>query len=223
MALNGVGSVGIVDSSGRLGVVVGSRTVGVTPDGNRVVSYSVQTTEEVRRAGRGTTIDPTTGDVAAPAPAPVSGESSAAIASVTRRGGAVPARDEDLSERDQAALQNLRQRDAQVRQEENAHAGAAGSIAGPIVYTYQRGPDGRMYAVGGSVSISAQTYTGDPAEARALGARINAAANAAINPSGADQRAASLGNDIAAQGASAYGNTQRFGADDDRPGFSANA
>jgi len=211
MALSGVGSVGIVDSSGRLGIVVGSRTVGVTPEGNRLVSYSIRTTEEVQRNAAAVTIDPTTGEFSTPSAAPVSGETSAAIANITRRGSALPTSDQDLSERDQSALQALRQRDAQVRQEENAHAGAAGSIAGPPVYTYQRGPDGRMYAVGGSVSINAQTYTADPAEARALGSRINAAANAAINPSGADQRAASAGNSIAASGVGAYDQAKRYG------------
>ena len=88
-------------------------------------------------------------------------------------------------------MEQLRQRDAQVRQEETAHAGVAGSMAGPISYVYQRGLDGRQYAVGGSVPISVRAVTGDPAEARRLGGKLAAAALAATNPSAADLAAAS--------------------------------
>ena len=47
----------------------------------------------------------------------------------------------------------LRDRDAAVRAEEISHKGLAGPNAGSIRYTYQTGPDGRLYATGGSVSI----------------------------------------------------------------------
>ena len=104
---------------------------------------------------------------------------------------AVARTSDQLSPQDRAAVEQLRQRDAQVRQEETAHAGVAGSLAGPISYVYQRGPDGRQYAVGGSVAISARTVTGDPDEARRLGGRLAAAALAATNPSAADLAAAS--------------------------------
>ena len=96
-----------------------------------------------------------------------------------------------LSPQDRAVVEQLRQRDAQVRQEETAHAGVAGSLAGPISYVYQHGPDGRQYAVGGSVPITVRTATGDPAEARRLGGKLAAAALAATNPSAADLAAAS--------------------------------
>lgn len=205
--LNGVGSVGVVDASGRLGVVVGARAVGTAGDGSRLMSYTVRTTEAAGRVGSGLPVDPATGEVLPPQAQAVAGAVDPALARVVRRDTGLPANEQDMSERDQAALAQLRQRDAQVRQEENAHAGAAGSIAGPIVYTYQRGPDGRMYAVGGSVSINAQTFSNDPQEARALGARIAAAANAATNPSGADMRAASMGDGIRA-----YGNAQALAA-----------
>lgn len=112
---------------------------------------------------------------------------------VRRRDAARPAiarMPDQLSPQDRATVERLRQRDAQVRQEETAHAGVAGSLAGPISYVYQRGPDGRQYAVGGSVPIAARATTGDPAEARQLGGRLAAAALAATNPSSADLAAA---------------------------------
>lgn len=56
---------------------------------------------------------------------------------------------------DQALLQRLQDRDAKVRAHELAHVMAAGGQAqGLPQYTYQTGPDGRSYAVGGAVNIS---------------------------------------------------------------------
>jgi len=66
----------------------------------------------------------------------------------------------------------------------------AGDLAGPINYVYQRGPDGRQYAVGGSVGIQASVLSGDPAEAARKAGRLAAAANAATNPSAQDYAAA---------------------------------
>ena len=63
---------------------------------------------------------------------------------------------------DAALTEKLRQRDAHVRAHELAHLMAAGGQAqGMPQYTYQTGPDGRAYAIGGSVNISV-TRTGDP-------------------------------------------------------------
>ena len=105
-----------------------------------------------------------------------------------------------MSAEERAVVDQLRQRDQQVRQEEKAHAAVAGDLAGPISYVYQKRPDGRRYAVGGSVPIKARSVSGDPQEAAWLGARVSAAAQAATNPSGADLAAARLGYGLQAQG-----------------------
>lgn len=56
---------------------------------------------------------------------------------------------------DAALLQRLQDRDAKVRGHELAHVMAAGGQAqGLPQYTYQTGPDGRQYAVGGAINIS---------------------------------------------------------------------
>ena len=86
-----------------------------------------------------------------------------------------------------------------MRQEEAAHAAVAGDLAGPIEYVYQRGPDGRQYAVGGSVGIQAIVSSGDPAELRRIGARLAAAATAPTNPSAQDHATARLGLRLYAQ------------------------
>jgi hypothetical protein len=59
-------------------------------------------------------------------------------------------------------VQKLRQRDQDVRAHEAAHKAAAGQYGGPISYTYETGPDGRRYAVSGSVSIDVSPVAGDP-------------------------------------------------------------
>jgi SprA-related family. len=68
---------------------------------------------------------------------------------------------EPLSREDADLLQKLKARDARVRNHEAAHLMAAGGQAhGLPTYTYQTGPDGRNYAIGGAVSIS-MLKTGD--------------------------------------------------------------
>ena len=114
----------------------------------------------------------------------------------------------DLTPEEQAEVDRLRIRDQQVRQEEQAHAANAGDLAGPISYTTVTGPDGRSYAVGGSVSIRAQAVSGDPAEAEHIGARLAAAAHAAVNPSAQDLSVARQGYGFA----EAMTSTQRSGA-----------
>ena len=88
-----------------------------------------------------------------------------------------------------------------MRREEEAHAAVAGKYGSPPVYTYQRGPDGRLYRVGGSVAVSASVPEDDPEEARRAGRRIAAAANAPVRPSSADRAAAASGYLFALQAA----------------------
>jgi hypothetical protein len=50
-------------------------------------------------------------------------------------------------------VQELKDRDREVRVHEQAHAAVGGQYAGSPSYEYQTGPDGKRYAVGGEVSI----------------------------------------------------------------------
>ncbi|WP_083607794.1 putative metalloprotease CJM1_0395 family protein [Thalassospira sp. TSL5-1] len=58
-----------------------------------------------------------------------------------------------LSSGAQDHVRRLQDRDAAVRAEENSHKALAGANAGMISYDYSVGPDGRLYATGGHVSI----------------------------------------------------------------------
>jgi hypothetical protein len=99
-----------------------------------------------------------------------------------------------------AEVTKLKTRDAQVRAHEAAHLAAAGGLAlGGATYSYQRGPDGRSYAVGGEVSIDTGSAGDDPEAARAKAMRVVAAALAPADPSGQDLAVASRGRELAAQ------------------------
>jgi hypothetical protein len=96
--------------------------------------------------------------------------------------------------RTRVAIQQLQIRDREVRQHEQAHMAAAGGLlkSGPS-YSYITGPDGRRYAVGGSVEIDTSEVSDDPEANLEKGRRIQAAALAPAGPSGADLAAARLG------------------------------
>ncbi len=94
-------------------------------------------------------------------------------------------------QRQQQVLQKLRMIDMKVRAHEMAHLIAAQGIAvfGPY-YEYVRGPDGRMYAVGGEVNIDTSPVPGDPEKTIEKAEKIVRAALAPVNPSPQDYRVA---------------------------------
>ncbi len=86
----------------------------------------------------------------------------------------------DLSPEAEAQLRKLKQRDAEVRAHERAHMAAAGgnAVGGPH-YEYQKGPDGKQYAIGGHVDISLSSVDGDPEENEKNAQEVRRAALAA--------------------------------------------
>lgn len=192
MGIASIGSVLVGGPGGKAGVVVDTfRLPGRLPgasDQDRLVALRIKSSDQAAGPDR----------ERPPSIPSQSGETLSSLRveladTVRERDAAKPAvarTPDQLSPRDRVVVEQLRQRDAQVRQEETAHAGVAGALAGPISYTYQRGPDGRQYAAGGSVSISLRAVTGDPAESRRIGGKLAAAALAATNPSAADLAAA---------------------------------
>lgn len=91
---------------------------------------------------------------------------------------------------DQALLAQLRARDREVRLHEAAHAAVGGRYASAPAFQYDRGPDGRNYAVGGEVSISTGPVPGDPQATIEKARIIRAAALAPAEPSAQDRRVA---------------------------------
>jgi hypothetical protein len=85
---------------------------------------------------------------------------------------------------------HLKQRDAEVKAHEQAHMAAGGGLVqGAAVYTYEKGPDGAMYAVGGEVKIDASPAR-TPDETIRKAQQIRRAALAPAQPSATDHAVA---------------------------------
>lgn len=98
---------------------------------------------------------------------------------------------ESLSDADQRLVEQLKQRDAEVRAHELAHVAAGGGhiTSGPS-YSYQTGPDGKRYAIGGEVGIDTSLKSGDPEGNLEKARAIIRAAMAPAEPSSQDVRVA---------------------------------
>lgn len=103
----------------------------------------------------------------------------------------------DLTQQDQQKVQQLKNRDLEVKAHEQAHLSAAGSIAvGGARFTYTTGPNGVRYATGGEVSIDTSPVKGDPAATLKKADAIRRAALAPARPSAQDQQVASNANSM---------------------------
>ena len=105
-----------------------------------------------------------------------------------KRGGHAGGQQE-LSDEEKEIVAELKRRDTEVRRHEQAHSSAAGSYAGAPSYEYERGPDGRMYAVGGEVKIDTRPLKDPEATIRKMDIVIRAAL-APANPSALDHAVA---------------------------------
>ena len=95
-----------------------------------------------------------------------------------------------LTQDEKRAVKELSSRDSEVKAHEAAHQAAGGGMTGAASYTYQQGPDGKMYAIGGEVSIATSSGS-TPQETVKKARQIAAAAMAAGSPSPQDFSVAS--------------------------------
>ena len=96
-----------------------------------------------------------------------------------------------LSEAEVRQLRELKARDREVRAHEQAHVAAGGALVrGGARFSYQQGPDGRDYAVGGEVSIGGAEASGKPEQTARNAEQIQRAAVAPANPSAQDRAVA---------------------------------
>lgn len=101
----------------------------------------------------------------------------------TRKAG----NDTALTQNEAAMVQELKNRDLEVRQHEQAHLSAAGGLARSAAsYVMQAGPDGKRYAIGGEVQIDVSPGR-TPEETLIKARMIQAAALAPAEPSSADR------------------------------------
>ena len=96
---------------------------------------------------------------------------------------------DELSQDEKRLVNELQARDAEVRAHEAAHQ-SGGASTGGASYTYQQGPDGQMYAIGGEVSVSMKGGS-TPEETIRNAQAVISAALAPADPSGQDLAVAS--------------------------------
>ena len=116
---------------------------------------------------------------------PGSAEQTGVAGSVRRQDAVVQLTDQQRQE-----VAKLKQRDQEVRTHEQAHRAAGGAHTGAISLQFTQGPDGKRYAVEGSVPIDLSPIEGDPVATILKMQQVQRAALAPADPSGADRRIA---------------------------------
>ena len=135
--------------------------------------------------------DAETGSSANAAPA---GEGTDAVAEAAGQAQDEGAKDEDpdgdgLDKAEEKQVDKLKQRDQEVRAHEQAHARVGGAHSGAPSYTFQQGPDGKRYAIGGEVQIDTSKERTPEATIRKMQIVIRAA-TAPADPSSQDLKVA---------------------------------
>ncbi|WP_372964330.1 putative metalloprotease CJM1_0395 family protein [Marinobacter sp.] len=104
-----------------------------------------------------------------------------------------------LTDAELQQLTELKARDREVRAHEAAHQAVGGQHAGAMSFTYERGPDGAQYAVGGEVSIDVSVVAGDPQATIEKMRVVRSAAMAPAQPSSQDRAVAAQAMQIMLQ------------------------
>lgn len=128
---------------------------------------------------------------------PSSRSDAAAVPSAGRSDGSGKTTgDPTLTESEAQQVQRLKRRDREVRAHERAHmAAGAGVVQGGASFTFTRGPDGKMYAVGGEVKIDTSAEN-DPDQTIRKMQQVKRAALAPAEPSGTDRSVAARAGQI---------------------------
>ncbi len=114
--------------------------------------------------------------------------------------GADSADKRELTEAQAREVEKLQLRDRTVRSHEQAHIAAGGAyVRSGARYEFERGPDGKNYAVGGEVSIDTSPVKGDPEATIRKMQTIRNAALAPADPSGTDRAVAAQAGRVAAE------------------------
>lgn len=104
-----------------------------------------------------------------------------------------------LDEAEAEISRRLSERDREVKNHERIHASVGGPYTSAPSYTYQRGPDGQLYAVAGEVRIDTSPVPDDPQATLEKAEVIIRAALSVPEPSSADRRVAAEARAMAAE------------------------
>jgi hypothetical protein len=173
-------------SGGNANVSVNvSRTVGA--DGTVTARAQVSSTEKMVN---GTPVSDLRADQRPNAPSPTANGSNIRFTPPLALAPSVQAEAFGLSAKEQQVVRELQASDVSVRRHEAQHFRAAGGVAsGTANFSLVQGPDGKFYAVQGSVDIST-TSTNDPQKAAQQAISFQNAATAPGDASAQDFAAA---------------------------------
>ncbi|MDZ4700123.1 MAG: putative metalloprotease CJM1_0395 family protein [Rhodothermales bacterium] len=107
--------------------------------------------------------------------------------------------DRELTVEERQQVDDLKKRDEEVRRHEEAHFRAGGRYASSPHYEYQTGPDGKRYAVGGSVDIDTSAVPDNPRATLEKARIIKRAALAPEEPSNQDRKVAREADQMATE------------------------
>ncbi len=108
----------------------------------------------------------------------------------------------ELSDDEAKLVEQLKTIDQKVRAHEQAHLSAGGNLVrSGANFQYQKGPDGKQYAVGGEVQIDASPIPDDPEKTIQKMQQVKRAALAPSDPSPQDRKVAAEASQIEAQAA----------------------
>jgi len=126
-------------------------------------------------------------------------EAQAASEESQRKGEARQAQEQQEQQQDLQEIEELASRDREVRAHEQAHSAVGGQYAGAPSYTYERGPDGRAYAVAGEVPIDISKIPDNPQATLIKAEQVRRAALAPAEPSPQDRQVAAQATQIKLQ------------------------
>ncbi|MDI3322784.1 putative metalloprotease CJM1_0395 family protein [Pontibacterium granulatum] len=126
-----------------------------------------------------------------------SGDSTPTTASDEKKSTATAG--SELTGEELQLVEELEARDREVRQHEQAHANVGGQYTGAPELEYTRGPDGRMYAASGEVSVDTSAIPDDPEATIEKMRTVIAAALAPAEPSTQDRQVAAKAQALMAE------------------------
>lgn len=124
--------------------------------------------------------------------------------------------DEELTSEEKAEVRELEGRDREVRSHEQAHLAAGGRyVRGGARFSYQTGPDGERYAVGGEVGIDTSRERSPEATIQKAQV-VRRAALAPAEPSSQDRAVAAQANRMEAEARVEMARDERGAAQEER-------
>lgn len=119
----------------------------------------------------------------------------------------------ELTAEEQFEIRELESRDTEVRQHELAHASVGGQFTGAAQLEYTRGPDGRLYATSGEVSVDTSSIADNPQATIEKMQTVIQAALAPADPSSQDRQVAAKAQALLAEAFASLANSESEEAD----------